>query len=51
MGPVIKPSQPLSRATRAMVALAAHFLPWNFVNFADYIAIAECIEVSVPKRV
>ena len=37
-GPVIKPSQPLSRVTRSMMALAAHFPPWNFVKFADYIA-------------
>ena len=49
-GLVIKPSQPLCRVTRSMTALAAHFLPWNSVKFADYIAIAEWIQVNVPKR-
>ena len=45
-GPVIKTCQPLSRVTRSMMALVAHFLPWNFVKFADYRAMAEYIEVG-----
>ena len=49
-GPVIKPSQTLSTVTRSMMAFAPHFLPWNFVKFAYYIAIAECIEVSGAQK-
>ena len=33
-----------------MIALVAHFLPWNSVKFADYIAMAEYIEVSNAHR-
>ena len=33
-GPIIKPSQPVSRVTRSIMTLAANFLPWNFVKFA-----------------
>ena len=36
--PVIKP--------RPIMALFANLLPCNFVKFADYTSIAECIEVS-----
>ena len=45
-GPVIKPRQPLSRITRSIMALVAHFLPCNFVKFAGFLNIAECIGVG-----
>ena len=32
------------------MALVAHSLLWNFVKFADYTAIAECIEVSSAHK-
>ena len=43
--PAIKPSQPPSRV-QIIMAIVAHSLPWNFVRFADYTAIAEYNEVS-----
>ena len=49
MDPSSSPGR-LSRVTRSIMALAAHFLPWNFVKFADYIAIAEYIEVSSAHK-
>ena len=49
-GPVIKPRQTLPRFSRSMIALVAHFLPWNFVKFTEYIAMAEYIEVSNAHR-